>query len=229
MPESQFQKIVSGLGGAALMGVHLILPFLHGYRSSWGATDEELARPWPGDEFVPVPRGGFTHGITIRALASRVWPWVAQIGQGKGGFYSYEFLENLAGCEIHNADRLVPEWQDVKVGDLLRLHPAAAVPVELVEPGRCFVMHGVINTTTGEGAAGGATPSQDFVNVSWLFYVEDVPGSSRFISRWRVDYEPGFKNEVMYGRYGLEPIAAVMDFKMLKGVKQRAERAALAG
>ena len=229
MSESQIQKIVSGLGGAALMGVHLILPFLHGYRARWGATDEELKRPWPGDEFVPVARGGFTHAIALHAPASQVWPWVVQIGQDKGGFYSYEFLENLVGCNIHNADRLVPEWQQLKVGCLLRLHPAAAVPVELLEPGKGFVMHGVINTATGEGAAGGATPSQDFVNVSWLFYVEDVPGGSRFISRWRVDYEPGFKNEVMYGRYGLEPIAAVMDFKMLKGVKQRAERAALAG
>lgn len=108
-----------------------------------------------GDALVPTPRGGFTHGITIRALASRVWPWVVQIGQGKGGFYSYEFLENLVGCEIHNADRLVPEWQDVKVGDLLRLHPAVGVPIEWVEPGHGFVMHGLPNTKTGESLAGG--------------------------------------------------------------------------
>jgi hypothetical protein len=118
---------------------------------------------------------------------------------------------------------LVPAWQQVKVGDLLRLHPAAGVPIELVEPGQGFVMHGVINTKTGAGAAGGTAPTQDFVNVSWLFYVVNIQGGSRFISRWRVDYAPGFKNEIMYGCYGLEPIAAVMDFKMLKGVKQRAE------
>ena len=215
MSESQFYKIVSGLGGAALMGVHLILPFLHGCRARWGATDEELTRPWPGDEFVPVPRGGFTHAITIHAPASQVWPWVAQIGQDKGGFYSYEFLENLAGCNIHNADRLVPAWQQVKVGDLLRLHPAAGVPIEQVEPGQSFVMHGLINTRTGAGAAGGASLPPDFVNVSWLFYVYDIPGDRRFISRWRVDYAPGFKNELMYGSYSLEPVAAVMDFKML--------------
>ena len=215
--------MVSGLGGAALMGVHLILPFMHGYRARWGATDEELARPWPGDEFVPVARGGFTHAITIHAPARQVWPWVAQIGQDKGGFYSYEFLENLVGCNIHNADRLVPAWQQVKVGDLLRLHPAAGVPIELVEPGQSFVMHGLINTRTGAGAAGGASLTQDFVNVSWLFYVYDIQGGSRFISRWRVDHAPGFKNELMYGSYSLEPVAAVMDFKMLKGVKLRAE------
>jgi hypothetical protein len=117
MPESPLQKFLSGIGGAALMGVHLVMPFLHGYllycegyHMCWGVTGEELGSTWLGDALVPPPRGGLTHGITIRALASRVWPWVAQIGQGKGGFYSYEFLEDLVGCEIHNADRLVPEW-----------------------------------------------------------------------------------------------------------------------
>jgi hypothetical protein len=65
-----------------------------------------------------------------------------------------------------------------------------------------------------------------FINVSWLFYVYDIGGSaSRFVSRLRLDYPPGFRNELMFGRWFLEPVANVMDFKMLKGVRQRAESA----
>ncbi len=224
MSQTQFQKILDGIGGAALIGVHILLPFLHGWRVRWGATDQELARAWLGDELVSHPRSGFTHAITIHAPASRVWPWVAQIGQDKGGFYSYEFLENLVGCNIHNANRLLPGCEEVKPGDILWMHPKAGVPIELVEPGRGFVMHGLLNTATGESVPPGAPMPANFVNVSWLFYVTDLGGGySRFISRWRVDYPPSFKNELTNGRWLLEPVASVMDFKMLKGVRQRAE------
>jgi hypothetical protein len=65
--------------------------------------------PLPGDDLVPDP--GYEHTRDVRAPAEEVWPWLAQIGQGRGGFYSYEWLENLAGCDIHNADEIRPEWQ----------------------------------------------------------------------------------------------------------------------
>jgi hypothetical protein len=226
MSQSQFQKVLDGIGGAALMGVHILLPFLHAWRVRWGATDQELARAWLGDELVPHPRGGFTHAITIHAPISQVYPWIAQIGQDKGGFYSYEFLENLIGCNIHNADRLLPERQEVKTGDILWMHPKAGVPIELVEANRGFVMHGMLNTATGETIPSGAVIPANFVNVSWLFYVYEIEGDcSRFVTRWRLDYPPGFKNELMNGRWGLEPIASVMDFKLMKGVRQRAQAA----
>jgi len=206
------------------MGVHILLPFLHAGRVRWGASDEECSRTWLGDELVPHPRGGFTHAITIHAPVSRVYPWVAQVGQNKGGFYSYEFLENLVGCNIHNADHLLAESQVVKPGDMLWLHPKAGVPIEQVETGHGFVMHGLLDTATGEEISSSASLPASFINVSWLFYVYDKgAGASRFVSRWRVDYPPGFKNEMMFGRWVLEPVASVMDFKMLKGVRQRAE------
>jgi len=226
MSQSQFQKVVEGTGGAVVMGAHILLPFLHGWRVRWGATDEELARAWLGDELVPRPRGGFTHAITIRTPLSQVYPWMAQIGQNKGGFYSYEFLENLIGCNIHNADRLIPGCQEVKAGDTLWMHPKAGVPIELVEPGRGFVMHGALDTTTGAPVIPGEAMPASFVNVSWLFYLYDLGGGrTRFISRWRLDYPPGFKNELMNGRWLLEPVASVMGIKMMKGLRQRAESA----
>lgn len=76
-----------------------------------------------------------TRAITVRAPASGVWPWIAQLGQGRGGFYSYDFLENLAGCDVHSADRIVPEWQDVVVGDEVRLAPQATLAVACLEQG----------------------------------------------------------------------------------------------
>jgi len=224
MSQSQFQKFLDGIGGAALMGVHILLPFLHKWRVRWGATDEELGRAWLGDDLVPRTRGGFTHAITIRAPASQVYPWVAQIGQNKGGFYSYEFLENLVGCNIHNTDRLLPGCEEVKTGELLWLHPKAGVPIERIEAGHGFVMHGLLNTSTGETISSVAAMPASFVNVSWLFYVYDIGGGyTRFVSRWRLDYPPGFKNELMFGRWLLEPVAAVMDIKMLRGVRKRAQ------
>ena len=93
-----------------------------------------------------------------------------QIGQGRGGFYSYEWLENLIGCDIHNADRILPEFQDLKIGDGIRLHPQMPpMPVEVLEPGRAFVLH-------GDTRQGGPSPTmpKGYSNLSWLFFVEEV-------------------------------------------------------
>ncbi len=229
MKKGEVQQIIEGVEGAFLMGVHILFPlFLHHGRVRWGATVEELSRTWLGDELIEHPRAGFTHGITIAAPSSRVWQWVAQIGQDKAGFYSYEFLENLVGCQIHNAERLYPEWSRVRVGDVLRFHPKATpAPVIAVEEGHGFLIGGFINLETGEGLDFHAALPAKYVKITWLFYTYDVgEGQSRFISRWRTDFSPGFINELAFGRYLLEPIAAVMDQKMCRGIKQRAENAA---
>jgi len=82
----------------------------------WGATDEEVTEALPGDE-ISSGDPGVTHAITIDAPPKDVWPWVLQIGQDRGGFYSYTFLENLIGCEMKNIAKIVPEWQNRAVGD----------------------------------------------------------------------------------------------------------------
>jgi hypothetical protein len=89
----------------------------------WGATDEERGATLDGDDLIANPDLVATRAITVHALADQVWPWIAQLGQGRGGFYSYDALENLVGCDIHSADRVVPEWQDLKVGDQVKLSP----------------------------------------------------------------------------------------------------------
>jgi hypothetical protein len=111
----KFNEFVEGIAGAFLIAAALLTPFLRSWRTKWGATDAEAHRSLPGDDLVPHSKCGYTHTITIRASAAEVWPWLVQMGQGRGGMYSYEWLEKLVGCDIHYAadqpvaGRLQPE------------------------------------------------------------------------------------------------------------------------
>jgi hypothetical protein len=109
---------------------------------SWGATDAERAMALPGDAAVPDPGFQQTRVVAIDAPAGAVWPWVAQIGQDRGGFYSFTWLENLAGCRMRNADRVHPEWQQREIGDTVLLHPATGLKVVGYEPGRALTLEG---------------------------------------------------------------------------------------
>jgi hypothetical protein len=83
----------------------------------WGATNEEINVSLPGDPWIPAGAKVSTRAITIGAPVSAVWPWVAQLGQERGGFYTYDWLENLFLANMRNADRLLPEAQRLQVGD----------------------------------------------------------------------------------------------------------------
>ena len=106
----------------------------------WGANCEELRKPLPGDELVPGPAVQSTRAVTIDAPIDAVWPWLAQIGQDRAGFYSYEGLENLAGCHMHNADVIHREWQQRMLGETVYLHPRTGLPVARFEPGRVLAL-----------------------------------------------------------------------------------------
>jgi hypothetical protein len=180
----------------------------------WGATPDELQKSLPGDEIVGQSMSECTRAITIDAAPEKVWPWVAQLGQGRGGFYSYVWLENLAGCKIVNAERIHPEWQDPKPGDLVRLHPnAPPVPVAFVQPGYALVL----------GArAGPAMPG--FPSVSWAFIVQPAgAGRTRLLIRWRSSFQPT-AGQYLTNKYALEPIHFVMERRMMIGIKERAEQ-----
>ncbi len=128
-----------------------------------GASAQECEASLPGDEFIASPDLTATRAITVHAPVGRVWPWIAQLGQGRGGFYGYDFLENLAGCDIHSADRIVAEWQAIKIGDEIKLAPAVGLEVTSLEPGRSLVLRG--------GAPMGNTPpSYDF---TWAWVLRD--------------------------------------------------------
>src|SRR6476469_10926041 len=93
------------------------------YYRNWGTTKEESVTYLPGDELLDQPAIRTTEAVWINAPASAVWPWLVQMGQDRGGLYSYETLENFVGLNYHNADRIHPEWQHLAVGDEMRLVP----------------------------------------------------------------------------------------------------------
>ena len=193
-------------------GVAVYISVVRPRQLRWGATAQECDDALPGDELIAAADLGATRAITIHAAAVQVWPWIAQLGQGRGGFYSYDFLENLVGCDIHSADRIVPGWQDVRVGDKVMLAPEVALVAALVEEGRSLVLSGGI-------PMGNAAPPYDF---TWAFVLRDQPdGTTRLLVRERYGYTR------WWSRLLVEPVEAVsfvMSQKMLRGIKERAER-----
>jgi hypothetical protein len=214
-----WRDVVEGGGGAAIIVAAMLTPFLRSWRSHWGLDVNAAAGVFAGDEFVPHPRWQWTHGIEIDASADATWPWVAQIGAGRAGFYSYQWLENIAGCDVSNADTVHPDWE-VRLGGSLRLHPSMPpLAVEHVEAGRCFVGH--ISPTAGVDVA-----MDRWANVTWAFFVEPLGTTRcRVISRYRCDTSDDFVTRLQLGSTFMEPIGFAMDRRMLIGIKQRVERA----
>jgi hypothetical protein len=142
------------------------------------------------------------------------------MGQGKAGFYSYDWLENLFGCDIHNADRILPQFQTLKAGDSVRLHPKMPpIAAAIVEPNRALVLHG--DTRVGSGPP--VMKAGDYLNVVWGLYLQPLDShSTRLIERFRSDYNPSAFNRLMNGGV-MEPVSFIMERKMLRGIKERAE------
>ena len=182
-----------GLGGlAAYLG--LVRPWTR----RWGATPRERRMPLPGDERVQRAGVSMTRAVTIDAPPDRVWPWIAQIGQDRGGFYSYAWLENLAGCRMRNADRVHPEWQHREVGEMVLLHPDAGIALTRFDAGRSFALDG------------------------WYFVLEPAPGDrTRLLARSRI---PRGRVSIAYAIF-VELPHFVMERKMLLSIKERVERA----
>src|SRR4030095_7650882 len=106
----------------------------------WGASPAEARDPLPGDELIPYDPIESTNAVTVDAPVEEVWPWLAQLGQDRGGFYSYEWLENLAGGRMQNADRIHPEWQHREIGETVFLHPANGLKLVKFEPNRALAL-----------------------------------------------------------------------------------------
>ncbi len=140
-----------GLGALSIGACIVGSPLLRPWYGKWGATTAELAMSLPGDELVPDPVLTANRAISIAAPAKEIWPWLLQLGQGRGGFYSYQRLENLVGCNIHNADQIVPEYQNLQVGELVRLGPEGmpAFTVAAIKPGSALILRGDMPDSKG--------------------------------------------------------------------------------
>lgn len=206
-------------GGAAiaynLVGSH----WLRERYNRWGVSEEEWHATMPGDDLVPEPVLVSTRGVTIDAPPEAVWPWLAQIGQGRGGLYSYDALENLVGLDIHSLDSLLPEDQQLEPGDLVRLGKPGSPCFSVVslDEYRSLVL------VSADPARGEAvpTPVVDGTGASWQWLLRPIRGgaATRLISRQRNTHPS--KEHVMWRL--IEPIGFVMERRMLLGIKQRVE------
>lgn len=217
-------------GGAQVLGTLILSPLLRHRYNRWGATRAEVDGPMPGDELVPEPMLGYTRAITIDAPRGDVWPWLAQFGQGRGGFYSFDALENLVGCRIHSTDRLLPGHQDPRPGDLIRSGPEgkryAAWQILDVDAPRHLVMMGADPETMEAPPVPDRIPDRGFAASTWQWALRPLgDGATRVVVRQRLAFSP---RQRMLWRF-VEPLNFVMEREMLRGIRRRAEAHTLAG
>jgi uncharacterized protein YndB with AHSA1/START domain len=213
-----------GLFGAAAAAAYFVIarPWL----LRWGATEADSDRPLPGDELVAGALYRATRAIEIDAPVEKVWPWLVQLGQGRGGFYTYDELENLFGLNIHSAETIVPDLQKLQVGDVVRLAPGNAeveMTVAQLEPNKLLVLR------THDAQANTPQPAGDYfkgqIAGTWAFVLEPLPGDrSRLVVRFRSAWRPSGAAEIA-NLLLLEPVHFIMERGMLQGIKQRTERA----
>ena len=173
----------------------------------WGATDEEHAEALPGDAAVSEPMVYLTHAITIDAAPEDVWPWIAQLGTGRAGWYSYDWIENAMGLGVKSRDRVDPDLQLLHVGDEIPLAPDLALPVKRVERPNLLLLE------AHHPKRGDAT---------WLFLLRETDdGATRLVARLRARWPVRGAMRALLG--ALEPGMFAMQRKMMIEIKRRAE------
>jgi hypothetical protein len=204
-------RILAGLCALLLLaglGVWLLTPRL----DRWGATDAEIAATYPGDELLPRPASFVNRAVTIHARPEQIYPWLRQLGADRGGLYSYTRFEALIGCPLKNADRIHPEWQQLKIGDAVKMCPHEPAPppyiVAQIHPDRALVM--------------GHQEQGKWVDLWQFVLLPQADGSTRLLLRTRTMMVGGFWTVIHPGVF-------VMERGMLLGIKARAEQLAQGG
>lgn len=194
--------VLAGLAALVMAAVILLLPAM----DRWGATDAEFRQAFAGDVFLTNPRISYTRAISIAAAPEQVYPWIVQLGAEKGGMYSYEWLEHLAQCKLVNADSIHPEWQNLAVGDLVKMCPGdfgpPAYQVASIDPNRAIVI--------------GHYENGAWVDIWQFNLVAADDGSTRLVLR-SLDAKQGWFWDAF------RPLEFIMARGMLRGIKERAE------
>ncbi|TYB45724.1 hypothetical protein [Actinomadura chibensis] len=199
-------KALIGLGSAAA-GVAAAYPVLLRERClTWGATADEAGMTLPGDDLLTEPAVVATRAITVRAPATAVWPWLVQMGSGRGGAYTYDWIENLLGLDMHSAKEVLPQFQNLRVGETYPLGPKGPrLRVEILDPERALVFR-----------------SEDG-NWVWAFALIPCAEGSRLISRNRIAMPHASIPARLFNLLVMEPGSLIMERRMLLGIKERAE------
>ena len=201
--------------GLAAAGAAVYAFAVRPWHLRWGTKPDEEKMLLPGDEIKPDAEISVTHAITIDAAPEEVWKWLVQIGQGRGGFFSYDFIENLVGLDVHTVHEIKPELQQLKEGDFVRsahegwlggrFDDKAGWFVAALEPNRHLVLRDEIE------------------HGSWSFILRPLPdGKTRFLIRAR-GARPMSLLRWMVHLSLFEAAHFIMERKMMLTLKQLAE------
>ncbi len=176
--------------------------FIRPVHISWGATAAEQQMKMPADELITSNRIVSTRAINIKAPKEKIWPWIAQTGQNRGGFNSYYWLENLFAANMHNADTIVPQWQNPLPGDTVYYGEGEGYElISFVKPNGYYSLGG------------------------WTLYLDSIDADkARLIVRYpSMEVKQNWLMKMYYS--GLfEPLHFIMESGMMMGIKQKAER-----
>jgi hypothetical protein len=220
-------------GAAALTWKLAVQPWFR----SWGIDPDEVSRTLPGDELLPGATGE-TRAITIEATPSAIWPWLAQMGYGRGGWYVYEAMD----AAWPSADRILPQHQSLAEGDVVGTHPGGGFVVRQVEPKRSLVLYldaalirqqaqaakdaGLLGEAGLDPEVAEALTSEEPIDfaATWAFVLEPQPsGGTRLIERFRVKFgdtnQPWTRYTLPFMGFGLFVVVR----KQLLNIKARAE------
>jgi len=202
----RFFKLVGILTGLAVTAILIIIALMP-WMDRWGATGDEIAASFSGDELVPVPRVVYNRAVTVHAKPEEIYPWLVQMGAERGGMYTYSWFEtNILRCELINADRIHEEWQDLKVGAKVKMCPGdwgpPAYEVAILEPNRAVVI--------------GHQENDKWSDVWQFMLVPQTNGTTRLIARGRDTKSGGIWDVIRPGEF-------IMMRGMLLGIKERAE------
>jgi len=199
-------KVAGFLVGIAILGVIAIV-LLMPRMDRWGATQAEISGSFTGDELVPSPHITYTRAISINAKPEEIYPWIVQLGAEKGGMYSYSWFEtNILQCELINADRIHEEWQNLKVGDPMKMCPGTSGPppyeIAILKPNQSIIM--------------GHKENGAWVEVWQFNIIPEKNGTTRLVIRSRNAAQGWFWDLIRPGEF-------VMMRSMMWGIKERAE------
>jgi hypothetical protein len=199
--------ITAGAGATAVLGPLAYVLFLRRGCLTWGATRDEVSGKLAGDDLLPDAGLVTTRAVTIDAPPGAIWPWLVQMGSGRGGAYTYDWVENLIGLKMHSASEILTQFQDLKIGDSIPMGHGKFMEVEELDPSTALVVR-----------------SED-LNWVWSFIlVPHDDGRTRLISRNRIATAAIPSAARLFYTLVMEPGSLVMERRMLLGIKERAER-----
>jgi hypothetical protein len=215
VPKAPSTKIGMLLDAFTAVPVWVVSPVLRPWHMRWGAAREEVTAPMPGDDVVPRAQFNATRAITIGARPEDVWPWIVQLGYGRGGFYTYDLIDNAG---LPSADQIIGKYQDLQAGDLIPMFHEShglAIAYQVDSFQRNGWMLWVHRPHEGEAP-----------DSTWSWKLTSMPGGrTRLVTRMKQDYRWQTFRLATFNLVLMEFGDFAMERRMLKGIKARAESA----